>query len=106
MSQLWLQIDGLNIDRAGRCQHYHQATDIAALWCSQCQRYYACYHCHDALCTHRFVPASRQSLAVMCGNCRYRMTVAQYHTGACPNCQAAFNPRCKRHDTLYFKPDE
>lgn len=74
-------IYGIGLDAAGRCQHYHLETDIAALWCRRCQRYYACYRCHDTLCQHTFVASAPTDLAVMCGACRYRMTVDRYHEG-------------------------
>ncbi|MCW1909154.1 hypothetical protein N7X57_01540 [Lactiplantibacillus paraplantarum] len=98
-------IYGLGLDAAGRCQHYHLETDIAALWCEQCRRYYACYQCHDALCQHAFVASTPLSLAVMCGACRYRMTITTYHVGYCPHCHRAFNPRCRLHDRIYFGAD-
>ncbi|KZU86779.1 Zinc finger protein [Lactiplantibacillus plantarum] len=42
-------------------------------------------------------------LAVMCGACRYRMTVDRYHEGQCPHCHRPFNPRCRLHDKVYFE---
>ncbi|MPQ39041.1 MULTISPECIES: CHY zinc finger protein [Lactiplantibacillus] len=99
-------IYGIGLDAAGRCQHYHLETDIAALWCRRCQHYYACYRCHDTLCQHTFVASAPTDLAVMCGACRYRMTVDRYHERQCPHCHRPFNPRCRLHDKVYFLIDE
>ena len=38
---------GKVIDEEGRCTHYHQENDIVALKCSDCEKYFSCYHCHD-----------------------------------------------------------
>ncbi|WP_082137374.1 CHY zinc finger protein [Lactiplantibacillus herbarum] len=97
------EIYGIGLDIAGRCQHYHQDEDVAALWCAECQRYYACYQCHDTLCDHYFVASKIGSLAVLCGVCRHRLTTDQYQLGRCPYCQQWFNPRCQRHYQIYFE---
>lgn len=96
-------IIGIDVDAAGRCAHYHGPTDIAGMWCAQCQAYFACYKCHDALRDHPFVPASKTQLAVICGVCGHRMDFASYHTGHCPHCGHAFNPRCALHQDRYFR---
>ncbi len=96
-------IEGLDIDEAGRCRHYHQSNDVAALKCGRCQRYFACYRCHDALTDHAFVPCDPNDAPVMCGHCHHVLTRAQYERGRCPVCQHPFNPKCARHATIYFK---
>nr|WP_125551224.1 CHY zinc finger protein [Loigolactobacillus jiayinensis] len=97
-------IYGLALDAAGRCQHYHTDNDIVANKCAQCQQYFACYHCHDALRDHHFVPlpTTTTGKVVCCGNCQHELTWRQYQTGACPFCQHAFNPRCALHHAIYF----
>ncbi len=40
---------GIGLDSSSRCYHYHTKLDIVALKCAVCQKYYACYKCHDAL---------------------------------------------------------
>ena len=42
-----IEVHGIDTDEAGRCTHYHQEVDVAALKCARCQKYYACYQCHD-----------------------------------------------------------
>ncbi|WP_390407682.1 CHY zinc finger protein [Lacticaseibacillus jixiensis] len=96
------EIIGLQLDACGRCRHYHKPEDVVALWCQQCQAYYACYQCHDALCNHTFVPSSTSAAKVLCGVCRHELTYAQYVTGRCPNCRQKFNPRCALHHSRYF----
>lgn len=56
-----MEIHGLDLDQAGRCRHYHLAVDVAALKCSRCQKYYACYRCHDALENHHFMACEREN---------------------------------------------
>ena len=36
-------IYGVEIDREGRCIHYHGPTDIIANRCAKCLKFYACY---------------------------------------------------------------
>ncbi|MGL4341611.1 MAG: CHY zinc finger protein, partial [Lactococcus lactis] len=48
------KIWGKVIDEEGRCTHYHQENDIVALKCSDCEKYFSCYHCHDELENHLF----------------------------------------------------
>lgn len=43
---------GIGLDSSSRCYHYHTKLDIVALKCAVCQKYYACYKCHDALEEH------------------------------------------------------
>jgi uncharacterized CHY-type Zn-finger protein len=43
--------------------------------------------------------------AILCGICYNEMTIAEYKSCnyQCPNCKAAFNPKCVNHDHLYFE---
>lgn len=96
-------IIGLAVDKAGRCTHWHTDVDIVANKCAQCQAYYACYLCHNALTTHPFVPVAMADLGVLCGACGFEMTGTVYATcTACPNCQHPFNPKCHLHHEIYF----
>ena len=96
-----MEIHGLDLDQAGRCRHYHLA--VAALKCSRCQKYYACYRCHDALENHHFMACERENWPVLCGICGCLMQFAQYQQGSCPRCGHDFNPGCRRHCQIYFK---
>ncbi|PWJ45318.1 putative CHY-type Zn-finger protein [Limosilactobacillus mucosae] len=98
-----MEIHGLDLDQAGRCRHYHLAVDVAALKCSRCQKYYACYRCHDALENHHFMACERENWPVLCGICGCLMQFAQYQQESCPRCGHDFNPGCRRHCRIYFK---
>lgn len=98
-----IKIHGRGLDSCGRCTHYHTAVDVAALLCAACGRYYACYSCHDEIEDHAFQATdSTVQYPVLCGGCRSRLTRAEYKTGSCPHCGAAFNPRCSLHESIYF----
>nr|WP_197696932.1 CHY zinc finger protein [Streptococcus merionis] len=95
---------GLGVDQESRCQHYHSRVDIAALKCKACQKYYACYECHDAMESHLFVATdSSEVYPVLCGNCKTYLSRTDYETYFCPNCTHAFNPKCILHKNIYFK---
>ena len=49
-------------------------------------------------------PAGTDADAVLCGVCGTVLTVAEYVDcdDRCPNCDAAFNPGCRRHYDRYF----
>ena len=75
------QINGLLVDDQSRCQHYHSPLDIVALKCFECQKYYACYQCHDRLEAHiyRAYPCQlKQDKVLICGVCRHEMTIEEY----------------------------
>lgn len=96
---------GIDTDSCGRCLHYHNENDIAALLCDHCKKYYACFKCHDELCDHPFAPVCiRNTQPVMCGQCKNYLTYEQYQQHHCPFCQANFNPRCELHQYIYFRP--
>ncbi|BBE41205.1 CHY zinc finger protein [Streptococcus dysgalactiae] len=94
---------GIDLDQEYRCLHYHTTLDIVGLKCAFCQTYYACYHCHDQLTEHAFVPTgSAEMFPVICGHCRKLLSRAEYASGHCPYCQSPFNPACHRHKDIYF----
>lgn len=94
---------GIDLDQEYRCLHYHTTLDIVGLKCAFCQTYYACYHCHDQLTEHAFVPTGpAEMFPVMCGHCRKLLSRAEYECGHCPYCQSPFNPACHRHKDIYF----
>lgn len=98
---------GVGIDKDSRCQHYHSEVDVVALKCGQCQRYYACYECHDTLEDHGFVAMHRAELyPVLCGACRNCLSQEEYKGGSCPYCAHPFNPNCSLHDSIYFKEND
>ncbi|MGT2887969.1 CHY zinc finger protein [Streptococcus didelphis] len=94
---------GLDLDKETRCRHYHTARDIAALKCQTCQKYYACYICHDSLESHSFKASSKaEAYPVLCGACRKVMSRLAYEKGYCPYCSKPFNPKCSAHKAIYF----
>ena len=100
------QIHGLLVDKESRCQHYHSPLDIVALKCYDCQKYYACYQCHDHIEDHRFraYPCHiRQDKVVICGVCLHEMTIENYQKSvSCSHCHSRFNPACSKHYDIYF----
>lgn len=97
---------GLGLDAQSRCQHYHSQLDIASLKCSYCERYYACYHCHDTLENHTFkATLSSEPYPVMCGVCQTYLPFSAYKRGSCPQCGSGFNPNCQLHDHIYFSKE-
>ncbi|XCY62422.1 CHY zinc finger protein [Streptococcus iniae] len=98
-----MMVFGIGLDAQSRCVHYHSLTDIVALKCQVCQKYYACYHCHDEMENHPFATTdTSEALPVICGACRTFLSRKEYETKACPNCQKPFNPECARHSSIYF----
>ncbi|AMY05467.1 hypothetical protein CD149_03815 [Staphylococcus condimenti] len=99
-------VHGIDLDDETRCSHYHTPVDVVAMRFKCCDKYYACIHCHNECEDHEPIPWSKDeqdTLAVMCGVCKYEMTIHEYvHTDQCPNCSAAFNPRCEAHYHHYF----
>lgn len=103
------KIKGLQIDQQTRCAHWNAPVDIIAIKFACCQEFYACFDCHDTLADH---PPQRwpkeqftTEKAILCGQCQHTMTIQTYQesNSQCPNCHAAFNPRCSLHWDLYFK---
>lgn len=102
-----MEIYGSVVDEQGRCVHYDSAVDVVANKCFLCKKYYACFHCHDELETHKFMPwplaTDSSEKIVMCGVCQFEMTVNEYKKqGKCSNCGQLFNPNCSKHSAIYF----
>ncbi|RYL94104.1 CHY zinc finger protein [Sporolactobacillus sp. THM19-2] len=103
-----IQVHGVNTDNETRCRHYHSLLDIVAIKFKCCGEYYSCYSCHEELAGHKAQPWPPESFdqhAVMCGSCKYEMTIREYLgcQAHCPSCGAAFNPGCALHYPLYFE---
>ena len=102
-----VQAQGLLVDDESRCVHYHSDKDIVALQCYECQKYYACYQCHNELESHTFSPYPlnlKQDRPILCGSCKKTLTYEKYREkGSCPYCAALFNPACQSHHSMYFK---
>ncbi|ODQ67436.1 CHY zinc finger family protein [Nadsonia fulvescens var. elongata DSM 6958] len=103
-----VKIHGLLVDDQSRCRHYQSTKDVIALRCGRCDRYYACFQCHNHYeVNHTFVPwpkAKIDQVCVICGVCRHEMTQDIYQgVIECPNCAALFNPGCSKHKHHYFE---
>ncbi|CCE90863.1 Hot13p TDEL_0B07340 [Torulaspora delbrueckii] len=98
------EIYGETVDNESRCVHWHSPLDVIALKFRCCQRFYACYSCHELTGhTPQRYRLPSQEKVVMCGVCRTPMTFDQYAQLSCPNCSALFNPGCKIHYDMYFQ---
>lgn len=102
------EIHGVDVDAGGRCAHYGAPHDIVSIRLPCCGRYHACHACHEEVEDHpaRRWPRDRfDEEAVLCGECRAALTVAEYldSPGSCPGCGASFNPGCAAHHPLYFE---
>ncbi|MGT2933763.1 CHY zinc finger protein [Streptococcus catagoni] len=101
-----MDILGIALDNESRCLHYHGDSDIVALKCRQCQAYFACYHCHDALRSHHFLAnQAQEKYPVLCGACKHFLTKESYEKGYCPFCLRLFNPNCSLHKDIYFSKE-
>lgn len=102
-----IKIHGRLVDGQTRCIHYHTVLDIVAIQFKCCERYYACYLCHEELESHdavRWVTADLGRHALFCGVCTSTLAIADYLSCgfACVSCRSPFNPGCARHRELYF----
>ncbi|WP_204248380.1 CHY zinc finger protein [Hymenobacter sp. PAMC 26628] len=91
-----------------QCAHYHSDRDLIAIKFKCCNAFYACIQCHNETVAHAPVvwgKAERAVEAILCGNCHYTLSIAEYFAcgNTCPRCQAAFNPGCANHYDLYFE---
>lgn len=102
-------IRGKLVDDESRCVHWHSPLDVIALRFRCCDRYYACYSCHNESEAHAMKKYSIGSSSaaniplIICGVCKFQMTFQQYQGLQCPRCSAKFNPGCKMHYHLYFE---
>ncbi|BAP72907.1 helper of Tim protein 13 [Kluyveromyces marxianus] len=99
-------IHGKLVDKQSRCEHWHGPLDVIALKLKCCNKYYACYECHNELESH---PISKYNIAephvnlIVCGVCNHEMSFDSYASELkCPRCSAPFNPGCKLHYDMYF----
>ena len=102
-----IKIHGRLTDDQTRCAHYHTALDIVAIQFKCCERYYACYECHEESESHdpmRWVTADLGQRALFCGACKSTLTITDYLTCdfTCTSCRSPFNPGCANHTDRYF----
>jgi uncharacterized CHY-type Zn-finger protein len=98
---------GVEVDPETRCAHYDAPEDVVALKLGCCERYVACFRCHEAVTDHGAEPwpASRfDEAAVLCGVCGTELSVETYvGSDSCPDCGTRFNPNCAAHYDRYFE---
>lgn len=102
---------GVQVNEQTGCAHYHSSLDIIAIRFKCCNRFYACWHCHQAVTDHqptRWQPQEFDQPAILCGACGTQLSIRQYMGCGyvCPSCGAGFNPGCRLHNDLYFKMPE
>ena len=101
---------GVAVDADTRCVHYDAPVDVVAIRFPCCECYYPCFRCHEAVTDHEPARIPRERFrdpGVLCGACGATLTVDEYLDcgDACPDCEAAFNPGCRRHRDRYFAGD-
>ena len=101
---------GVRVDAQTRCAHYDTDLDVVALRFPCCGVYYPCFRCHADVCDHRpeRVPSDAfDDPTVLCGACGEALSARAYLDcgDSCPNCEASFNPGCRRHRDRYFAVD-
>lgn len=108
LGPLAIEIFGMGVLEDTRCAHYHSGLDVIAIRFRCCERYFACFECHENAADH---PGARWSVhefdrkAILCGVCAAELTISEYLACGfqCPACGAAFNPGCAAHYHLYFE---
>ena len=101
-------VKGNTIDDQTRCSHYHSDLDVIAIKFKCCNTYYPCFSCHAETEWHApelWKKEEFYNFAILCGVCKHEMTIQAYLdcNSICPNCKAAFNPKCSNHYQLYFE---
>lgn len=99
-------IHGRDVDKQGRCVHYHSERDVIANRCATCGGWWACFECHREHTDHPFgrIPVESGVPGAKCGACAHEMDYAEYSAAqSCPNCAHPFNPGCEIHAPLYFE---
>lgn len=101
-------VNGLDIDSATRCAHYHSDIDVIAIRFKCCGKWFACYECHEAVADHDpavWPKEEQDQKAILCGVCGHQLTIDEYFNSnsTCPDCRARFNPGCANHYHLYFE---
>ena len=102
-----IKVEGNQIDEKTRCLHYHSPLDIVAIKLKCCNTYYACYFCHLENTDHPVEVWNKNEFykkAILCGNCNTELAINEYliSNNQCPNCNAPFNPGCRKHYHYYF----
>lgn len=102
-----IQVKGKTVDDETRCEHYHSPLDVIAIKFKCCNEYYPCYECHKESVDHEAKVWPKEewnTRAILCGVCRTELTIQEYFDSGnhCPECNAAFNPKCLGHYHLYF----
>nr|WP_156802523.1 CHY zinc finger protein [Corynebacterium lubricantis] len=98
-------VRGTDVDKQGRCAHYHSERDVIANYCATCHKWWACFQCHRDNTDHSFgrMPTAGAA-AALCGACGHEMDYAEYSQAAsCRACGHPFNPGCSLHAPLYFE---
>ncbi len=103
-----MKVRGKIIDLFTRCEHYKSELDIIAIKFKCCGKYYACYKCHNEEVNHniqKWKIDEFNAKAVLCGACGNEMTINEYFNSnnKCRFCNSSFNPKCVRHNHLYFQ---
>ncbi|GAA1147495.1 CHY zinc finger protein [Nesterenkonia lutea] len=100
-------VRGAVLDDQTRCRHYAGPLDVVAIRFFCCDRWYPCLRCHQEAEAHlirRWAPGRRAELALLCGVCRRRFSIAEYLLAdRCAHCGAGFNPGCAAHHQFYFE---
>ena len=101
-------IKGKVVDDETRCIHYHSELDVIAIKFKCCNTYYPCFYCHVEVTNHQtevWMKEEFDTNAILCGVCKTELSIKGYKNCnyQCPNCNAAFNPKCVNHDYLYFE---
>jgi len=104
-----VRLRGAEVDAATRCAHYDDDHDRIAIRFPCCGAYYPCFRCHEDLADHAAERIPRSAFdepGVFCGACGAVLSVRDYLDcdDACPECDAAFDPGCRRHYDRYFEP--
>ena len=95
-------VKGNTIDNQTRCIHYHSNLDVIAIKFKCCNTHYPCFSCHEETELHApeiWKKEEFNNFAILCGVCKHEMTIHAYLVcdSVCPNCKAAFNPKCRNH---------
>ena len=101
---------GVAVDAKTRCTHYDSELDVVALRFPCCDAYCPCFRCHEAVADHDPERAPSEAFddpAVLCRVCGATLSTRAYLDcgDACPECDASFNPGCRRHHDRYFEPE-
>ena len=102
-----LRVLGPVVDEQTRCIHYRTPLDIVAIRFACCGEFYPCHACHAETADHLARPwpaAAGGERAILCGACGALLEIDAYRgASGCPECGAAFNPRCAAHAHRYFE---